>query len=39
MEGIEMHAGMWWKKNLKERGNFENIREDGIIILKQALKK
>jgi hypothetical protein len=27
------------EKNLKERGNFEDIGKDGIIILKRALKK
>jgi hypothetical protein len=34
----ERHAGLWWK-NLKERGHLEDLGEDGIIILKRALKE
>jgi hypothetical protein len=34
----EVHIGFWWG-NLSERGNFEDVRVDGRILLKYVFKK
>jgi hypothetical protein len=33
MEGGQAHTGFWWE-SLRERGQFDNLRVDGRIILK-----
>jgi len=35
---IEIHTGFWWG-NLKDRGHWEDIKVDEMIILKWMLNK